>query len=85
MSTPLKRFDSFASTESLSGDEFGEDYQELHTSVPHDLYYTVEDTLERVLVAKAGELLPIQATKYKKRSGWDFALKFRSVEIFVYI
>ena len=79
MSTPLKRFDSFTSTESLSGDEFGEDSQEIHTSVPHDLYFTVADTLERVLVAKAGEPLPITATKYKKRKGWDFALKFRSV------
>ena len=77
MYTPLKRWDSFHSTESFSRDEFGDDPPLEHYTVPNDLYFTEPETEERVMVAKAGEVLPIEATKYKKKSGWDFALKFR--------
>ena len=72
----MKRWDSFNSTESFSGDEF-ESAPKEHVVAPYDLYYTLPETQERVLVAKDGEALPIETTKYKKKSSWDYALKFR--------
>ena len=72
----LKRSLSFVSTESLSDNELGDSYDVL----PHDLYHTEPSTGDRVLVAKEGEKLPIEKTKFKKRSSWGFCLKFRSDE-----
>ena len=78
--TSLRRVESFQSTESFgSDDEVWDDEPPSHTHVPKDLYYEDQESGERLLVAKEGETLPINQTKYKKKSGWTYAYKFRFV------
>ena len=60
----MKRWDSFASTQSVSDEEF--------LSSTYD-----EKSGERVLVAKKGEALLIEKAKLKKISTWDCAYRFR--------
>ena len=74
----MKRSKSFASTFSLTDDEFDVGTPAAHyDSLPEDLFYHEEDTGERVLVGRKGEMLPIIITKFKTRPNWTFALKFR--------
>ena len=76
----LRRAESFQSTESFGSDEDGwNDDPKVHTFVPEDVYYEDDESGERLLVAKVGEILPIDQTKYKKKSGWCYAYKFRFV------
>ena len=74
---PFEKTDSFASTQSLSDSEFEIEDPPLYDEVPEDLSFFDEQSGERVLVARKGELLPITQTKLKKRSSWEYALKFR--------
>ena len=49
------------------------------TEAPYDLYYDEKGTSgESLLVMKKGERLPC-VTKYKKKSTWSYALKFRYI------
>ena len=58
----------------LSFDSLSDDDE--HSFAPHDLQYNDPISGEALLVLKKGEPVPC-TTKYKKKSHWDYAMKFR--------
>ena len=51
--------------------------EETYNSAPHDIFYDDPESGGRLLVLRKGDPLPVDSTKYKKKSDWSYALKFR--------
>ena len=79
-STDIKMADESLniSTESFDESELiNNDINMKFTHAISDIFFTDPDTGEKIMVARAGEELPIAQTKLKKKSHWNYAYKFR--------
>ena len=62
-----------SSTLSFESDDQNEDE---FTVAPYDLHFNDQISGESLVVVKKGETVPC-TTKYKRKSQWDYAYKFR--------
>ena len=51
--------------------------KEVYSFSPHDIYFDDPESGEKIMILPKGEPLPVAETKYKRKSGWSYGLKFR--------
>ena len=68
---------SIMSTNSFESE--AEDEKKNFDFAPKNIYYVDPDTSEQMLILPVGEPLPVMETKYKRKIGWTYGLKFRLV------
>ena len=73
---------STLSTESFDSFEANTE-PESFAFAPHNIYYNIPESDDRLLIVPQGEPLPVLATKYKKKKEWTYGLKFRFVMFFL--
>ena len=80
MSSLYRTFSETSVKSTNSFDSEAVDEKEFFDFAPKNIYYVnPDDTSEQMMILPQGEPLPVKETKYKRKIGWNYGLKFRYV------